>query len=308
MAKKMHAEEVDIDLPLARQLISAQFPEFAELRVEEVKSSGTDNALFKLGNSMAMRLPRVEWTSWQVEKEQRWLPKLAPQLPLAIPTPLQLGKPSDVYPWRWSIYRWLEGTNPGPENPIDMFQAARDLAGFLRALHAIDPTGGPPPGESNTMRGIPLATRDGEVRQAIATLRGELDGDLATRSWEESANAPAWSHPAQWIHGDMQPGNLLAVDGRITAVIDFGCLTVGDPACDLMVAWNLLTADARVEFRAEMAADDATWLRGRGWALSQALIFIPYYKESNPAGVEQAWRVISEVLADQKNAAEDITD
>jgi aminoglycoside phosphotransferase (APT) family kinase protein len=308
MAKKMHAEEVDIDLPLVRQLISTQFPEFADLSIEQVKSSGTDNALFRLGETMAVRLPRVEWTSWQVEKEQRWLPKLAPFLPVPIPTPMHIGQPSEGYPWHWSIYTWLEGTNPSAENPIEMEPAARDLARFLRALHAIDPTGGPPPGENNTMRGVPLTTRDGEVREAIAALGSELDAELVTNAWQESVTAPEWELAPQWIHGDMQAGNLLAVNGKLVAVIDFGCLTVGDPACDLMVAWNLLTAPARELFRAELAEDDATWLRGRGWALSQALIFIPYYKETNPVGVEQAWRVIAEVVSDYKQAAQRITD
>jgi aminoglycoside phosphotransferase (APT) family kinase protein len=299
-AKKMHAEEVDIDLPLVRRLIAAQFPHWANLPIQQVESSGTDNALFRLGDGFAIRLPRVVWTVSQVEKEQRWLPFLAPHLPLAIPVPLGKGVPGEGYPWLWSVYGWLEGENPSAQNLSDFDQAARDLAHFLIALQQINPAGGPLPAEANTTRGLPLAARDAEVRQAIAALQGKLDGDLATAAWEASLYAPAWLDPPRWIHGDMQPGNLLATGGRLSAVIDFGCLTLGDPACDLMVAWNLLTAESRQLFRVEAGLDDAAWLRGRGWALSQALIFIPYYLETNPAGVAQAWRVVAEVLADHE--------
>lgn len=299
----MHAEEVQIDAPLVRRLISKQFPDLADLSIEPVNSSGTDNALFRLGEAMSVRMPRVEWTASQVEKEHRWLPKLAPHLPLAIPVPLRKGKPGEGYAWSWSIYGWLEGENPSADNPVDMQQAARDLANFLGALQRIDATDGPTPEEANTSRGLPLATRDAEVREAIAALEGKLDDEEVTKAWEASLLAAAWAGAPRWIHGDLQPGNLLAVGKRISAVIDFGCLTVGDPACDLMVAWNLLDAASREVLREALAADDANWLRGRGWALSQALIFIPYYSETNPGGVKQAWRVIEEVMADYRRTA-----
>lgn len=296
-AKKMHAEEVEIDVPLVRRLVSSQFPDWASFDIEPVESAGTDNALFRLGEEKAVRMPRVEWARGQVEKEQRWLPVLAPRLPIAIPAPIGMGVPGDGYPWRWSVLNWIDGENPTQEN-LDFVRAAKDLAGFLHALQRIDSIEGPPPGESNTLRGLPLATRDAEVRTAIGALEGKLDTALALQAWGASLNAPVWAAPPVWIHGDMQPGNLLADKGEISAVIDFGCLTIGDPACDLMVAWNMFTAESRAVFRSEMRADEATWLRGRGWALSQALIFIPYYLETNPAGVEQAWRVVNEVLED----------
>lgn len=299
-AKKMHAEEVELDLPFVQRLVAAQFPEWGDLPIEPVDSAGTDNALFRLGAELAVRLPRVEWVVGQVEKEQRWLPVLAPQLPIAIPVPLAKGLPGEGYPWPWSVYSWLEGENPTAENLPDLTQAARDLAQFLAALQRIDAKGGPPPGPNNSMRGVPLATRDAEVREAIAALDGKLDSEAAIQAWETSMHAPVWSSTPLWIHGDLQPGNLLAANGRISAVIDFGCLTIGDPACDLMVAWNLLLAEARQVLRAELVVDDAMWARGRGWALSQALIFIPYYLETNPFGVAQAWRVVNEVLDDHR--------
>jgi aminoglycoside phosphotransferase (APT) family kinase protein len=290
----MHADEVATDAALVGRLIAAQFPQWADLPIEAVRSAGTDN-------SMAVRLPRIPGASGQVEKEQRWLPQLAPRLPLAVPAPLAKGKPAEGYPWAWSVYRWLDGENATIDRLADPRQAALDLAQFIAALWKIDPASGPPPGPHNSFRGVPLALRDAPTRAAIAALDGSIDTAAATEAWEAALRAPAWDGPATWIHGDLQAGNLLAQQGRLSAVIDFGCLGVGDPACDLQVAWNLLSAEARPTFRAALAVDEASWARGRGWALSVGLIALPYYWQTNPVLAGIARYAIGEVLAEWAN-------
>ena len=295
---RMHIDEVETNVSLAARLLAAQFPQWAGLPIEPVPSAGTDNALYRLGDDLVVRLPRIHWAIEQVEKEHRWLPRLAPFLPLALPVPLAKGEPGEGYPWHWSVYRWLEGENTTIERIADPRQAAIDLARFVCALQRIDATGGPPPGTHNSRRGEPLAMRDARTREAIASLRGELDVEAVTALWDAAVVAPAWSGPPVWLHGDLQSGNLLAVQGRLSAVIDFGCLGVGDPACDVMAAWMFLTAETRGAFRAALQVDDATWARGRGWALSVGLIALPYYQSSNPALAEIARRAIDEALSD----------
>lgn len=295
---KMHADEVDVDIALVRRLLAEQFPHWADLPITPVRSAGTDNALFRLGDDMSARLPRIEAAIAQVEKEQYWLPRLAPHLPLAIPVPLARGKPGEGYPWQWSVYRWLKGENATVAPVSDLDQAARDLADFIPTLHKIDSAGGPLPGEHNFFRGVPLAMRDAETRAAIVSLQGMLDTGALTAAWEAALEAPAWKESPVWIHGDLQPLNLLVHQGRLNAVIDFGGLGVGDPACDLQVAWNFLSADARNMFRDALEVDDVTWARGRGWALSVGLIALPYYLDTNPVLAGVARRAIEEVLAD----------
>ena len=297
-AGKMHVGEVETDAALVGRLLAAQFPQWADLPIEPVPSAGTDNALYRLGDDMAVRMPRIHWAIGQVDKEQRWLPRLAPLLPLAIPVPLAKGAPGEGYPWDWTICRWLEGESVAVARIDELRRAAVDLARFLQALQRIDPTDGPPPGQHNSFRGVPLITRDERVRDAIAALDGMLDAGAVTAAWDAALQAPEWDRPPVWIHGDLQPGNLLAQQGRLCAVIDFGCLGVGDPACELIVAWNLLTADTRDRLRKELSVDDATWERGRGWALSVALIALPYYLHTNPVIVEASWRMLNEVVAD----------
>ena len=302
-ASKMHIDEVETDAPLVKRLLAGQFPQWADLPIQPVQSGGTDNAIYRLGDNMAVRLPRIHWAVGQVEKEQRWLPILASRLPLAIPTPLGQGNPAEGYPWKWSVYRWLEGENATLERIANPRQMATDLAQFITALQSIDTTGTPPPGEHNSFRGVPLAVRDAPVRAALAALNGELDTDLAAEAWEAALQTPVWRDSPVWIHGDLQSGNLLAVQGRLNAVIDFGCLGAGDPACDLIVAWNLLSAETREVFRATLQVDEATWARGRGWALSVALIALPYYLHTSPAIVSASRYTLKEVLADYKRSA-----
>jgi aminoglycoside phosphotransferase (APT) family kinase protein len=294
----MHADEVAIDVSLVRELLGAQFPEWARLPLAPVRPFGTDNALFRLGNDMVVRLPRRPQEVAPLLKERTWLPRLAPFLPLAIPIPLAHGVPGAGYGLEWSIYRWLDG-EPVTVAPLaDLQQAAIDMAAFISALQGIDPAGGPLP-KSDSSRGVPLARRDAATRAAITALRGEIDVDVVTAAWEETLAAPLWPGAPVWIHGDLDARNLLVQDGRLSAVIDFGCLAVGDPACDVMVAWKLFSADARATFRAALAVDDATWLRSRGWALSQALLILAYYTmETNPTLVLEAQRWLAALLTD----------
>jgi aminoglycoside phosphotransferase (APT) family kinase protein len=291
----MHADEIHTDEPLVSRLLAEQFPQWSQLPVQRVVSSGTDNAIYRLGADLAVRLPRVPSAAGQVEKDQLWLPRLAPHLPLAVPEPLALGCPGAGYPLTWGVYRWLVGTEARLDRCGDPCDAATDMAAFLRALQAVDTVDGPTSGPAG--RGGPLAARDRATRQAIAQVSDEFAPDQVTAAWEESLAVPTWSGPPVWVHGDLSPGNLLVKDGRLTAVIDFSCLGVADPACESMVAWNLFEGESRTAFRAAMDVDDDTWLRGRGWALSVALIQLPYYRHTNPVMVAGARRVIREVLA-----------
>jgi aminoglycoside phosphotransferase (APT) family kinase protein len=300
VSAKLHADEWDIDAALVRRLLAAQFPQWAGLTLAPVESAGTDNVLHRLGDDMVVRLPRIPGATGQVEKEQRWLPELAPVLPLAIPVPLAEGKPGEGYPWRWSVYRWLEGDTATEGHVADPGQAARVLGQFVAAMQRIDPSGGPYPGASNSSRGVPLVTRDAETRGAIRALSGTYDAATLTAAWEAALAAPAWHGPPVWLHGDLHAANLLADRGRLSAVIDFGCLGVGDPACDVMVAWTYLSPDTREAFRSELEVDDATWARGRGWALSMGAIALPYYHRSNPVLAAIARRAIDQALADQE--------
>ncbi|MBF6614355.1 MAG: aminoglycoside phosphotransferase family protein [Chloroflexi bacterium] len=292
---------VEIDAVLVQQLVDTQFPQWATLPVEPVQFGGWDNRTFHLGKAMSVRLPSAQGYAAQVEKEHRWLPRLAPLLPLPIPLPLAMGLPADGYPWHWSVYQWLDGEVAAIESIADLRHFAITLARFLTALQRIAPTGGPPPGSHNFHRGGPLTIYDAETRQAIAALDGQIDADAATVVWEAALNA-AWRGPPVWLHGDVAAGNLLVKEGRLSAVIDFGCSAVGDPACDLTIAWTLLCGESRNAFRAGVPVDGAAWARGRGWALWKALITLARHIYTNPLKAEEARRVVGEVLADHKQA------
>lgn len=296
-AVNMHANEVHTDAQLVGRLLAAQFPHWADLPLTPVPSAGTDNALYRLGSDMVVRLPRIDWAVGQAEKERRWLSRLTPHLPLAIPEQLAMGEPGEGYRWSWSIYRWLPGESATLERLNDPCQAAGQLARFVTALWQIDTTDGPPAAEHN-LRGAPLALRDERTRAAIAALAGVIDTERAKSVWEAALEAPAWEGEPVWFHGDLLSGNVLVERGHLSAVIDFGGLAVGDPACDLMIAWSLFSGASREAFRVETAVDETTWLRGRGCALSQAAIFIPYYWHTNPTGVKNARRMLAELLAE----------
>jgi aminoglycoside phosphotransferase (APT) family kinase protein len=291
----MHADELDVDVALVRRLLAAQLPEWAALPLEPVASTGTVNAIFRLGDDMAVRLPRRE--EWgDLEDELRWLPRLAPQLPLAVPEPLARGEPGQGYPCRWVVYRWLAGEPWAIDRVRDQSDAAADLARFVSVLQGIG-TGGAP-SRSRGGRGAPLAERDAGVRDAIRASRGLVDTHAVTAAWEAALDAPLWDRPPVLMHGDLLPGNVLVAHGRLSAVIDWGSLTAGDPACELMAGWTLFSGESREVFRAALSVDDATWARARGWALSVALIALPYYLDTNPDFAANAKAWIAEVLAD----------
>jgi aminoglycoside phosphotransferase (APT) family kinase protein len=294
-APKMHAGEIDTDVALVRRLLAGQFPQWAGLAIDPVVSYGTDHDIYRLGDGLSARLPRIGWATRQAAKEAEWLPRLAPQLPLAIPVQLAIGHPAEGYPFDWSVFEWLPGENAnGTIDDLD--RAAVDLAAFVYALREVDPTDAHPrPAHS---RGAPLAELDKDVRRSIAELGDRVDGDATVRSWEESLNASERDGEEVWVHGDLLPGNLLVVDGRLSGVIDFGCLNVGDPACDLQPAWNVFAGDSRRRYRAGLDVDDASWLRGRGWALYQAVMALPYYWDTNPGMIRQASHAVAQVLAD----------
>ncbi|MFF3615527.1 aminoglycoside phosphotransferase family protein [Streptomyces sp. NPDC002580] len=293
-AGTMHADEAVIDASLVRRLLAEQFPRWAELPLERVESAGTVNALYRLGDAMAVRLPRIAGGADDVAKEHAWLPRLAPLLPCPVPEILDVGTPGAGYPWDWAVMRWLDGDLPEPDALTDADALAADLGAFVAALREIDLPDGP-----TAYRGVPLATVDAETRSAIDALRGTIDTRAATAAWEEALAAPPWAGPPLWVHSDLMPMNLLTRRGRLTAVLDFGTLGTGDPACDLIPAWNLLPAGARPLFRAAAGADEAGWARGRGWALSMALIQLPYYRTTNPVMAANATHVIREVLAER---------
>ena len=295
-SQKMHPNEVTTDVLLVRRLLTSQFPQWANLAIKPVGSAGTDNAIFRLGNNMSVRLPRIDWARGQVDKEHEWIPRLAPHLPLPIPIPLAKGNPDQGYPYNWSVYQWLEGGNASIDQIVDPCQTATELAQFITALQQIDTIGGPLAEEHN-LRGVPLKNRDRITRESIANLKGMIDTNAALAVWEEALKALEWNHKPVWFHGDLLIGNILFNQGRLSAVIDFGGLGVGDPACDLMIAWSLFSGESRDVFRERLNIDDATWVRGRGQALSQAVIFIPYYLNTNPVGVGYARRMINEILA-----------
>jgi aminoglycoside phosphotransferase (APT) family kinase protein len=295
---RMHRDEREIDKALASRLVVEQYPQWAHLPLEPVLSAGTDNAIYRLGHRMAVRLPRRADAAKQVEKESLWLPRLASHLPLAVPVPLGLGLPVPDYPFHWSVCRWLAGENAVIGAIADLQDAAVTLAQFVGSLHDIDPSDGPPPGPHNFYRGAYLTSRDVQTRSAIENLHGIIDTYALTRVWDAALRIEPWCKPPVWIHGDLHAGNLLVENGRLAAVIDFGGLGVGDPACDLMVGWTLLSSEARSRFRSALAVDAATWARGRAWALSVAIVALPYYLHTNPVLVSISRRAIREVLAD----------
>jgi aminoglycoside phosphotransferase (APT) family kinase protein len=289
----LHEDELPVDAALVRRLLEAQFPDWAALPLAALPTGGTDNAIFRLGDGLSVRLPRQPQAPGALAGEAEWLPRLAPHLPVAVPTPVALGAPGEGYPSEWAIHEWLDGDDASGA-PLDLRRAAVDLAGVLLALRSIDPAGGPGPAG----RGGPLAQRDDAVREAIGALGDAVDAEAVTAAWEESLAAPAWDGPPTWIHGDIDARNLLVTDGRITGLLDWGCACVGDPACDVKAAWAVLDAETRPIFRGRLGVDDATWSRGRGWALSQALIALPYYMDTYPVIVREARRWLAEALAD----------
>ena len=259
--------------------------------------------IFRLGENMSVRLPRGEWAAGQAAKEHYWLPRLAPRLPLPVPVPLGVGEPAFGYRWDWSVWRWLPGQTATVESLADPRRTAGELAEFVTALqHAlpVESDGANPRGE---VTGVPLARRDHATRAAIAAVQGTFDAVAMTAVWDAALLAPAWDRAPVWFHGDLHVGNLLVRGGQLSAVIDFAGLGAGDPACDLVIAWNLLSPDTRPVFRAALQVDDATWTRGRGWALATGLNAYTAYAATNPLVAVNTYRQIAQVLIDHARTA-----
>ena len=282
---------------LVHRLVSDQFPHWSALPVRPVAQGGWDNATFHLGDHMLVRMPTAAEYALAVDKEHRWLPALAPQLPRPVPTPLAKGEPGAGYPFPWSVYVWLAGEPARPDRISQPVRFGQDLAEFVAALRSIDTAGGPPPGRHNWYRGGPLRTFEPLLQDALDTLGDHVDTELAKEVWTAALGAP-WDGADAWFHGDLAPGNLLLNGGELSAVIDFGTCGVGDPACDLAIAWTLLTGEGRHAFRQGLRVDAGTWARGRGWALWKALTTCASTSSSDvdEAAVD-AWRVLREVLA-----------
>jgi len=289
---RMHADQLDIDDALVRRLVVAQFPRWAGLPLRRVSSAGTVNAIYRLGDELAVRLPLVPGWAEDLERELEWLPRLAHTggLPLAIPEPVAAGEPDDGYPMRWAVYRWLDGETPQPRG-LDDPRAAGRLAEFVRALRDLD-TVGAPAGKGHQT----LTADDDTARAAIATLAGALDPVAATAVWTEALAADEWDGEQVWVHGDLLHVNLLTRGGEVSAVLDFGSVGAGDGAFDLLPAWSLFTGAARATFQRELRPDDAAWARGRGYALIKGLTGLPYYRETNPAFAALAQRLIDSAL------------
>lgn len=290
----MHADELDVPEPLVRRLVDAQFPRWSDEPLARLPVWGTDNAMYRLGGHLVVRLPRRVQNVAPLEKELTWLPRFAPRLPVAVPTPEAVGVPGDGYPWKWAVYRWLEGT-PALDASIDYVRLAEGLAGLVQALQALPlPEVRPASG-----RGVPLAERADEVRARMPAIAGDVDAAAVARVWEHALAAPAWDGPPVWLHGDLMPTNLLIDDaGGLAAVLDWGACTTGDPACEALLAWMTLDVGSRRTFRELLGLDDATWARARGWALSCAVMALPYYRHTYPVLANVARRTFAEVLAD----------
>lgn len=282
---------------LVRELLKAQLPAWADLPICPITSAGTDNAIFRVGQSLVARLPMVDWAAGQPAREHHWLPHLAAKLPLEIPESLALGLPGFGYPWHWSVHNWIPGSSAA-RSDLDNEDVAKHLASFVSAARAINASGGPASGRENSHRGVPLIDRDVSVRGALQQLQGEPDIEAAEAAWDDALNAPQWTHEPAWIHGDLQPSNLIMRDGHLVAVIDFGLMAVGDPACDLMAAWTCFTPASRRIFLSAIAPNEADLRRGRGWAVSTALIALAYYRDRDPEMAEMSRSTLLEVGCD----------
>ena len=284
-----------IDVALVTRLVARQFPQWAHLSIAPVSNSGWDNRTFHLGTEMSVRLPSSQPYARAVEIEQRWLPVLAPGLPLAIPRPLAQGRPGEGYPWPWSVYQWLDGDVATREGVADLPAFVETLATFLAALQRLDTAGGP----TRTMRGgsLDMWAAQAEAARLQLARDGRIDGDAAAEIWSAAMDAPFEAAPV-WFHGDIARGNLLVKDGRLIAVIDFGGLGVGDPACDVAIAWTFLDAASRRLFRERVDVSDAVWRRGRGWALWKAMIVEAGLIETNAIEAASSRYALDQLLDD----------
>ncbi|MBF4622284.1 aminoglycoside phosphotransferase family protein [Clavibacter sp. VKM Ac-2542] len=289
-------KRINVDAEQVRRLVADQLPRWADLPVVPVADGGWDNRTFRLGDALLVRLPSAAEYALAVAKEQRWLPVLAPALPVPIPVPRGQGVPGSGYPFPWSVYEWIDGVPANAHPARDPVEFAEDLAGFVAALQGVDASGGPLPGTHNWFRGGSLRTYDAQTRRALAELDGEVDSAAALRIWSRALES-RWDGRDVWFHGDLAAGNVLLDDGRLSAVIDFGTCGVGDPACDMAAAWTLLPAEGRAAFRDRLEVDDGLWSRGRGWALWKTLITCAAHRDETDRATVDARRALEEICS-----------
>lgn len=291
--------DMKITVELVKELITHQFPQWAHMPIRPVECGGHDNRTFHLGEEMVIRLPSAEEYAGKVHIEQTWLPLLAPKLSLTIPHPLALGQSSTNYPWNWSIYQWIEGKslNTVHLNDHHLKLLATDLAQFLHELHAVDTHGAPAAGPHNFFRGAHPLAYDSQTRLALAQLKDIIDVAEATAVWEKALRS-SWNKNPVWIHGDLAPGNILVKESTLTAVIDFGGMGSGDPACDLVIAWTLFNKESRKAFKAAVCLDEGTWARARGWALWKALITLAELQDTSTPDALHQLHIIKEIILD----------
>lgn len=295
--QQLHPGEIVAETALVKRLLARQFARWATLPLRRLDCAGTDHVIYRLGDEMCVRLPRISWTAGQALIESVWLERIAQRSPLRVPVQLALGEPDCGYPWHWSVCDWIEGENANTHPPADLLIAAEQVAGFIHAMSSIGPAGAPD-AVQHDLRGAPLQARDARTRAALRQLDDLVDVTRALRIWEDALDAPQWTGPPRLFHGDLLPGNLIVREGRIVGVIDFGMLGAGDPACDLMSAWSQFGGQSRARFHSAVGADEAMWRRARGHALSQAAMYIPYYRHTNPAGARIALAQLQGVLDD----------
>jgi aminoglycoside phosphotransferase (APT) family kinase protein len=291
---KMHKGEIDIDVTLVKQLLTGQFPYLAERSITVVRSTGTVNAIYRLGDEFCVRLPRLEEWAVSIDNEWIWLPILAPHISLNIPKPFALGKPTDEYPYPWAIYEWIKGFPYQDDLISDERQIAYDLANFILELRRVDSLGAPHGGRD------PLIDLDVITRSAIESSKEVIDTKAVSAVWKNCLEAPPWDGKSVWIHGDLLKSNFLVQGGHLRAILDFGGVGIGDPAADIVPAWSVFNLAGREIFRRALDVDDDTWRRARGYALHQALMIIPYYPKTNPDFVAMAKRTVEEILTDLK--------
>ncbi|MEP3278759.1 MAG: aminoglycoside phosphotransferase family protein [Stappiaceae bacterium] len=294
----MKDDIIDIDTAMVQELIDTQFPQYSNLPLLPIDPQGWDNRTYRLGEQLSVRLPSARRYAAQVEKEQTWLPRLAPGLPFAIPAPIAKGRPSENYFYTWSIMEWIPGTMASVDQPLDFQAIANDAASFLKALHRLDASNGPLAGPHNFFRGGSLQTYDEETRTALADLNQKVDTGAVIEVWN-AALSSQWDHESVWVHGDFAPSNLIVAESRLKAVIDFGGLGVGDPACDLVLTWTFLPENCRQSFRNSLALDKATWARARGWAVWKALLILTERSEQK-FSEHPAVTVLESVLQDHR--------
>ncbi len=288
---------------LVRELLLEQFPQWAPLPLKPVPVNSIDNRSFRLGTDKVVRLPSAEKYAAQVQKEQVWLPKLAPHLSVSIPEPLAQGRPTEKFPRTWSIYRWIEGESANTLSlSKDQLEAlAADLSAFLKEFHKVDPSKGPEPGAHNFFRGAPPSVYDEEARASISSLRDRIDADQALAVWERAIDS-YWNKGPVWIHGDFASGNILLKENRLIAVIDFGCMGIGDPACDLVITWTFLKGKARKIFKDRLSMDGDTWARARGWALWKACLELKKHKDPSSSEAKEHRSLLNDILLDSSDA------